>query len=129
MGPCFVKLGQLLSTRPDLIPAAYVKALARLQDECEKFPSEESREAIEEELGAPVSEIFSEFKDELTAAASLGQMHFARLKDGQRVAVKVERPGIRRRILERLHLLINLAEVLDEHTELRRRHHFKDLLK
>ena len=129
MGPSFVKLGQLLSTRPDLIPTPYVKALARLQDECEWFPAEQSKEVISEELGASVYELFAEFKEEPIAAASLGQVHFARLMDGSPVAVKVERPGIRKEILEHLHILLNVAKFVDAHTEIGRRHNFHKMLR
>ncbi|MEJ2719312.1 MAG: AarF/UbiB family protein [Deltaproteobacteria bacterium] len=128
MGPSFVKLGQLLSTRPDLIPVAYVKALAKLQDDCVHFPPEQSKEVIAEELGASVDELFSEFQDEPIAAASLGQVHFARLKDGTPVAVKVERPGIRREMLEHIHLLMRVARFIDRHSQFGRKHQFHEML-
>ncbi len=128
MGPTFVKLGQLMSTRPDLIPAPYIKALARLQDECEHFPAEEARRVVEAELGVKVSKAFSEFEDVPLAAASLGQVHFARMRDGRPVAVKVERPAIRSQILEQLDILLEIASFLDNYTDLGRRYNLRDML-
>ncbi len=92
LGPTFIKLGQLLSTRPDVLPPSYVEVLARLQDDVPAASWEEAREVIEEELG-PVDERFETFNTEAISGASLGQVYVARYR-GQRVAVKVRRPGV-----------------------------------
>jgi predicted unusual protein kinase regulating ubiquinone biosynthesis (AarF/ABC1/UbiB family) len=105
MGPTFVKLGQLLSTRPDLVPEAYVDALSRLQDKLEAFPYEEVERIVREELGQTIGEAYAEFNPKAMAAASLGQVHQATLHDGRRVVVKVQRPGVRERITDDLDAL------------------------
>ena len=100
MGPTFVKLGQVLSSRVDLLPERYVKALARLQDKVKPFSFAEVDEIINQELGVRISKAFSYFETEPLAAASLGQVHAAALRDGRAVVVKVQRPGIRKQIAE-----------------------------
>jgi ubiquinone biosynthesis protein len=122
MGATYVKLGQLLSTRSDLIPPGYVKALARLQDEVEPFPFEEVERIVVAELGVRLSRAFLEFDPEPLASASLGQVHRALLRDGQPVAVKIQRPGIREQVVEDLDALEDLAAFADEHTEVGRRY-------
>ena len=117
LGPTFIKLGQLLSTRTDLLPPAYIEALSRLQDELEPFPAQLARETIEEELGVRLSRVFDEFDETPMAAASLGQVHRATLRGGRPVVVKVQRPGIRRLVLDDLDVLENVAERLEAHTE------------
>jgi predicted unusual protein kinase regulating ubiquinone biosynthesis (AarF/ABC1/UbiB family) len=115
LGPTFIKIGQLLSTRPDLLPVAYLEALARLQDDVEPFSFAEVEKIVEEELGARVSKLFAELRAEPVAAASLGQVHRARLRDGREVAVKVQRPGIRAQVVEDLDAFHEIAETLDRH--------------
>jgi ubiquinone biosynthesis protein len=117
MGPTFVKLGQLLSTRPDLIPRAYADALARLQDKVEPFDGEEAERIVSEELGVRVSKAFDEFDRTPIAAASLGQVHRAVLRGGRTVAVKVQRPGIREQIVKDLDALTDVVEFMDQHTK------------
>lgn len=117
LGPTFVKLGQLLSTRADLLPLPYLEALARLQDRVEPFPFEEVEHIVSTELSVRLSKAFSEFDPVPLAAASLGQVHRAALRDDRRVAVKVQRPGVREQILEDLEVLAEIAELLDRHTE------------
>ncbi|MGH3372117.1 MAG: ABC1 kinase family protein, partial [Nocardioidaceae bacterium] len=118
MGPTFVKLGQLLSSRVDLLTPAYVEALARLQDKVQPFDYEQVEEIVAEELGVRLSRVFATFDHEPLAAASLGQVHRATLRDGREVVVKVQRPGIRREVLDDMEVLADLADVLDAHTEL-----------
>ena len=127
MGPTFVKLGQLLSSRVDLLPPAYTEALARLQDRVEPFPLEQVEEIIAGELGVRLSRVFPEFDAEPVAAASLGQVHHATLRDGREVVVKVQRPGIRPQIAEDMDVLAGLAETLDRHTDVGDRYAFADL--
>ena len=121
MGPTWVKFGQLLSTRPDLIPAAYIDALTRLQDRVEPFSGEEARAVIEQELGAPVNKIFSDFEDEAYGSGSLADVHRASLRDGTPVAVKVQRPGAREMIERDMAILADVAKLVEEKTEVGRR--------
>ena len=117
LGPTFIKLGQLLSTRTDLLPAAYLESLSRLQDELEPFPATVARDTIEDELGVRLSRVFDVFDETPMAAASLGQVHRATLRGGRPVVVKVQRPGIRRLVLDDLDVLENVAERIEAHTE------------
>jgi predicted unusual protein kinase regulating ubiquinone biosynthesis (AarF/ABC1/UbiB family) len=128
MGPTYVKLGQVLAGRPDLLPDAYLKALARLQDKVKPFPYAEVEEVVMAELGVRISKAFSRFEIEPMAAASLGQVHQATLRDGQAVVVKVQRPHIRRQIAEDFEVLEQIAGFLDGHTALGRRHRFLVIL-
>lgn len=128
MGPTFIKLGQILSTRADLLPAAYLDALSRLQDDVAAFSFEEVEAIIRSELGVRVSKAFTEFDREPLAAASLAQVHAARLRDGRRVAVKVQRPDVRERVLTDLEALEVVAERLDRHTDVGAHFHFVELL-
>lgn len=128
LGPTFVKLGQLLSTRVDLLPLAYLEPLARLQDSVEGFSFEEVKEILRDELGVRVSKAFNSFDPEPLAAASLGQVHRATLRDGREVAVKVQRPGIRSIVANDLDALANIGDLLDQHTELGKQYGFADIL-
>ena len=120
MGPTFVKLGQLLSSRVDLLTPAYVDALSRLQDNVEPFPFEQVEEIVSDELEVRLSRVFPTFEHTPLAAASLGQVHRATLRDGREVVVKVQRPGVRRQVLDDMEVLADLAEVLDARTDLGR---------
>jgi len=122
LGPTFIKLGQLLSSRADLIPPAYMEALARLQDHVEPFPAMQAEAIIAEELGVRMGKAFDEFEPVPIAAASLGQVHRAVLRGGRPVAVKVQRPDIRDRILEDLEALRELAAFLDRHSSMGERY-------
>ena len=113
LGPTFIKLGQILSTRADLLPPAYLDALTRLQDHVEPFPFEEVERTIREELGVRMSSAFAEFDTLPIAAASLGQVHRAVLRGGRIVAVKVQRPGVRERVEKDLAVLREIAVVID----------------
>jgi ubiquinone biosynthesis protein len=117
LGPTFIKLGQLLSTRADLLPLPYIEALARLQDKVEPFAFEEVESTVSEALGVRLSKAFLEFDRAPLAAASLGQVHRAVLRSGRMVAVKVQRPGIRQVILDDLEALEELAELADRHSD------------
>ena len=112
LGPTFVKFGQVMSTRPDLIPDAYLARLQRLQDHVTAVPVEEIRRTIETSLGAPIDELFASFEDVPLASASIAQVHTATLLDGTEVVLKVQRPGLRPVIeadLSLLHFLIDQA--------------------
>lgn len=128
LGPTFVKLGQLLSTRADLLPVPFLVALSRLQDDVEPVPYAESEETVERELEVRISKAFAWFDPKPLASASLGQVHKAALRDGRTVAVKIQRPGIHKRILEDLEALAEIAAVIDERTEWGRRYHVADML-
>jgi len=95
LGATFIKVGQIMSTRPDLVPEHITHALAHLQDDVGPFPFEAVARTITEDLGRPIAEIFSEFSPRPIASASVSQVHKARLLDGRIVAVKVRRPGVR----------------------------------
>ena len=127
-GPTFIKLGQLLSTRPDLLPVPFIEALTRLQDKIDPFPFRDVEAIITSELGVRLSKLFREFEREPLAAASLGQVHRAWLRDGRAVAVKVQRPGIRERIQDDMEALEEVAELLDKRTEVGARYRFVDIL-
>ncbi|HEX2168142.1 MAG TPA: AarF/UbiB family protein [Longimicrobiales bacterium] len=122
LGPTYIKLGQLLSTRADILPITYMEALARLQDKVEPFPSAIAEEIIQDELGVRMSKLFETFDPEPIAAASLGQVHRATLRGGRAVAIKVQRPDIRERITADLEALNEIAVFVDEHTEIGRRY-------
>jgi ubiquinone biosynthesis protein len=128
MGPTFIKLGQLLSTRTDFVPPPYARALSRLQDDVEPFGYEEVERIVSEELGVRISKAFASFDSQPLASASLGQVHRAQMRDGRPVVVKVQRPGIKQRIAEDMEALGELAKLVDNHTEAGRRYGFADLL-
>jgi ubiquinone biosynthesis protein len=128
LGPTFIKLGQLISTRADFVPPAYMEALERLQDGVEPFSFDEVEAIVEVEIGARISRAFSEFSTTPMAAASLGQVHAATLRSGKQVVVKVQRPGIRERVAEDLDALGQIAAMLDEHTEVGRKFEFSKMV-
>ncbi len=128
MGPTFVKLGQLLSSRADLLPTPYLDALARLQDSVEPFSFGEVETAVTSELGVRLSKAFAEFDSEPIAAASLGQVHRAVMRGGRSVVVKVQRPNIRDQIAKDFDALSELAEFLDNHTATGKRYEFTRVL-
>jgi len=128
MGPTYVKLGQVLAGRPDLLPDAYLKALARLQDDVKPFSYAEVEEVVMAELCVRISKAFSRFDTEPIAAASLGQVHRAALRDGRLVVVKVQRPNIRQQVAEDFEVLEQIAAFLDSHTDFGRRHRFLVIL-
>jgi predicted unusual protein kinase regulating ubiquinone biosynthesis (AarF/ABC1/UbiB family) len=117
LGPTYIKLAQLLSTRPDIIPPVYAEALARLQDKVEAFSYAEVEKILTEELGVRLSKAFATIEEKPLAAASIAQVHHAVLRDGREVALKVQRPGIREQVLDDLEALGELAQFIDAHTE------------
>jgi predicted unusual protein kinase regulating ubiquinone biosynthesis (AarF/ABC1/UbiB family) len=128
MGPTFIKLAQLLSTRADLLPQPYIEALTRLQDKVEPFPFTEVEQIVANELGVRISKAFSHFESKPIAAASLGQVHRAALRDGREVVVKVQRPGIREEMSKDMDVLSDMSAFLDSHTEAGRKYEFTPLL-
>lgn len=117
MGPTYVKLGQLLSTRPDLLPPHYMKALATLQDDVEAVDYEVIEQIFKEEIGLRISKAFKSFEKEPLASASIGQVHTAVTHSGEMVAVKIQRPGIRKRFIEDLDTLMTLSEKAESISE------------
>ena len=118
LGPTFIKFGQIMSTRPDLIPPAYITELGKLQDAVPPASWEAIKQEIEEELGAPLDEVFASLETEPVAAASLAQVHHATLPGGEDVVVKVQRPNIEGIIETDLEILFDLARLLQERTPL-----------
>jgi len=117
LGPTFIKLGQVLSTRPDLIPIEFIRELSRLQDKVPASPYGGIRKIIELELGISPDKLFASFDETPFASASIGQVHRAELPDGESVAVKVQRPGIRKIIEVDLEIMLHLATLMERHVE------------
>ena len=115
LGPTFIKLAQVLSSRPDLITLQYANELKKLQDEVPPFPAEEAKRIIEEELQLPIDKIFRHFNENPIAAASIAQVHTATLLDGTNVVVKVQRPSIKEHIESDINILSGLSRLLDKH--------------
>jgi len=128
LGPTFIKIGQLLSSRADLLPEPFLKPLSRLQDDVKPFPYEEVEFIVENELGAKISKLFSRFDKTPVAAASLGQVHRAALHDGREVVVKVQRPNIQEQIREDFAALEEIAKMLHRHTDFGQKHELLKVL-
>ncbi len=128
MGPTYIKLGQLLSTRPDLLPDPYLQALASLQDDVPPIAYSVVQEIVEEEIGSRISKAFSSFDEEPLASASIGQVHKATLRSGKPVAVKIQRPGIRKQFLADLDTLKEMADFAVKHTEVAKKYAFDNVL-
>jgi predicted unusual protein kinase regulating ubiquinone biosynthesis (AarF/ABC1/UbiB family) len=129
LGPCFIKLGQLLSTRPDLLPADYIDALARLQNTVTPVACEKITAIIESELGAPIAEVFQSFDSTPLATASMAQVHRAILRNGDEVAVKVQRPGVRQRIEIDVEILNEIARFATKYTSFGRRYGISQIVR
>jgi ubiquinone biosynthesis protein len=117
LGPTYIKLGQVLSTRPDLIPVEFIDELSKLQDSVPPFPFDEVEAILQRELGVPSAAVFDPIEVEPVASASIGQVHRARLKNGEAVAVKVQRPGIHALIEVDLEIMLHLATLAERHVE------------
>lgn len=117
LGPTFIKFGQILSTRPDLIPYEYAKELEKLQDDVPPFEYNEVRRIIWEDFGQSVDSIFQSFEEKPMAAASIGQVHRAKLESGEEVVVKVQRPNIRKIIEVDLEIMLHLGYLMERHLE------------
>lgn len=121
MGPTYVKFGQLLSTRPDIVPNEYIIALESLQDDLEPFSFGDVERIVQDELGGRISKLFDTFESTPLAAASLGQVHRAVLRDGREVVVKVQRPNVREQVRKDLEVFTEIANELEKHTEIGRK--------
>jgi len=128
LGPTFIKLGQLLSTRADILPPPYLEALTRLQDNVEPFSFADVERIVEDDLGVRLSKAFNRFDSIPLASASLGQVHRAEMRDGREVVVKIQRPDIREQIMQDVAALEELATFLDSHTEMGKRYDFALML-
>ncbi|HTE45751.1 MAG TPA: AarF/UbiB family protein, partial [Gemmatimonadaceae bacterium] len=116
LGPAYIKLGQVLSMRPDLLPPSYIQQLATLQDDVDPIPVADIKATIEAELGGRVSKLFSSFDDEPLGTASMGQAHAAELRDGRPVVVKVQRPNLRELLSDDIQFFRELAQFMTERT-------------
>lgn len=128
LGPTFVKLGQIASTRPDLIPEEIIRELEKLQDHVPPFSFQEVREIVQNELGEEIENIFLHFEDVPLAAASIGQVHRATLRNGEQVAVKIQRPNITTVIETDLEILQDLATLAEQRSELAAKYQIRDMM-
>ncbi|MEW6448444.1 MAG: AarF/UbiB family protein [Bacillota bacterium] len=128
LGPTFIKLGQVLSTRADLLPPGYIAELERLQDQVPPFSFAEVRERIRMELGLSLEEIFADFETNPLAAASIGQVHRGTLRDGTPVVVKVQRPGIEKILATDVEILYDVGRFLDRHGPWRELYSFEEMV-
>lgn len=128
LGPTFIKMGQIASTRRDLIPEHIIKELEKLQDRVPPFPFDQVRQIIEEELGDTLETIFDEFYEKPLAAASIGQVHYARLHSKESVAVKIQRPNIRHVIETDLEILEDLARLMELRIDWAKRYQLRDMI-
>ncbi len=117
LGPTFIKLGQLASTRSDLLPENVIDELVKLQDQVPPFPGEEARQIIELELGLPIEQMLESFQETPVAAASIGQVHLGKLHSGELVAIKVQRPGVARMVQRDLEILQDLIGIAKRHMD------------
>jgi len=128
LGPTFIKFGQMLSTRPDIMPPDYIIELRRLQDQVSPFPFEQVKEVIEGELKADTDLLFHSIDEKPLAAASIGQVHSAELPGGKKVVVKVQRPDIKKTIDQDLAILEEIAKLLDKYTVLGKMYYIGEIV-
>jgi len=128
LGPTFVKLGQILSTRGDIFSPDVVKELMKLQDSVQPFSFAEVRTVIESELEDKLENVYKEFEEKPLASASVSQVHYARLNSGKPVAVKVQRPGIEKNIHLDLDILKDIAHFIDNHTKYGKMYDFSNMV-
>ncbi|WP_371380134.1 ABC1 kinase family protein [Sporomusa aerivorans] len=128
LGPTYIKLGQIASTRPDIFPHEIIANLEKLQDNVAAFPFEQVQNLISKELGADIEEIFQDFEAQPLAAASIGQVHAATLKSGQKVAVKIQRPDIAAVIETDLEILLELAVTAQNRLQWAKKYQIADLI-
>jgi ubiquinone biosynthesis protein len=121
MGPTYVKFGQILSTRPDIVPPEYIAALESLQDDVEPFSFADVERIVEEELKVRISKAFDSFESTPLAAASLGQVHCAVLRDGREVVVKIQRPNVREQVKHDLEVFADIAATIEQHSDIGRK--------
>ena len=117
LGPTYIKMGQILSTRPDLVPVDFIQELSILQDKVPSFAFADVRQIIHKETGQSIDDLFDSFEPEPLASASIGQVHQACLADGEKVAVKIQRPGIRKIVEVDLEIMLHLATLAERHIE------------
>lgn len=117
LGPTFIKMGQILSTRPDLLPVEFLRELEKLQDHVPPFEYTQVEAIIKAELGTPLGDVFKDFEEAPLASASIGQVHRARLADGEAVVVKIQRPDIRKVVEVDLEIMLHLATLMEKHLE------------
>ncbi|OPX40284.1 MAG: ABC transporter [Desulfobacteraceae bacterium 4484_190.1] len=115
LGPTFIKLGQILSTRPDLLPVEFIRELGKLQDDVPPYPFKQVKETIETEFGSPLNKLVNYFKETPLASASLGQVHRAQLSDGEEVVIKVQRPNIRKTVEVDMEIMLHMATLMEKH--------------
>ena len=115
LGPTFIKLGQILSVRPDLLPKEYIKELGSLQDEVPQFPFEKAEKTIEKELRKPINKLFKDFNKEPIASASISQVYKAKLPNNKIVAVKVQRPDVKETMKTDIEIMTYVAKLLEKH--------------
>ncbi len=128
LGPTYIKLGQIASTRSDILPSEIIVHLEKLQDKVSAFPFEQVKSLIKEELGTNIEEIFHEFEPQPLAAASIGQVHVATLESGQKVAVKIQRPGIAAAIETDLEILLEIAVTAQNRFQWAKRYQVVDMV-
>ncbi|MGY4690062.1 ABC1 kinase family protein [Salibacterium sp. K-3] len=128
LGPTFIKLGQMISTREDIFPPSIIEELQKLQDEVSPFPFEQAREIIQNDLGRNLEDIFAVFSEEPIAAASIGQVYKAELYDGSDVAVKVSRPHIKETIEKDIEILRDLARLFNQRFQWARYYRLQDVI-
>ncbi|MFW5746704.1 MAG: ABC1 kinase family protein [Nanoarchaeota archaeon] len=129
LGPTFIKFGQILSVRPDLLPAEYIRALERLQHDVSPVPFPDIKAVIEEDLGKPLEKVFKDVDPHPLASASIAQVHRARLKNGKQIVLKVQRPHIEETFAQDIHVMSNIAALLERHRKDLRKYKLSKLVR